>query len=211
MATVELQRRKATVYFLKSGDALDREAIFLEVKYDDLYHCLISRDHGQVYVQLTKKAVNSTSGVSMPGPSHQKPMVSRRADNAATVLPGPQGLLPRYSGSQAEGQEILLKLTDNLQDEFGDALDREAIFLEVKYDDLYHCLISRDHGQVYVQLTKKAVNSTSGVSMPGPSHQKPMDVAVRLCQEINYAKSLFYEQQLMLRSGEHHEHLELDS
>uniref|UniRef100_A0A8C5RYW2 Intermembrane lipid transfer protein VPS13-like C-terminal domain-containing protein n=1 Tax=Laticauda laticaudata TaxID=8630 RepID=A0A8C5RYW2_LATLA len=154
---------------------------------------------------------------------------------------GPQGLLPRYSGSQAEGQEILLKLTDNLQDEFfiavenvdgygvvisskavyflksGDALDREAIFLEVKYDDLYHCLISRDHGQVYVQLTKKAVNSTSGVSMPGPSHQKPMvhvsaeDVAVRLCQEINYAKSLFYEQQLMLRSGEHHEQLELDS
>uniref|UniRef100_A0A670ZLE6 Vacuolar protein sorting 13 homolog D n=1 Tax=Pseudonaja textilis TaxID=8673 RepID=A0A670ZLE6_PSETE len=99
----------------------------------------------------------------------------------------------------------------------GDALDREAIFLEVKYDDLYHCLISRDHGQVYVQLTKKAVNSTSGIAMPGPSHQKPMvhvsaeDVAVRLCQEINYAKSLFYEQQLMLRSGEHHEHLELDS
>ncbi|ETE56470.1 Vacuolar protein sorting-associated protein 13D, partial [Ophiophagus hannah] len=59
-----------------SGDALDREAIFLEVKYDDLYHCLISRDHGQVYVQLTKKAVNSTSGISMPGPSHQKPMGS---------------------------------------------------------------------------------------------------------------------------------------
>ena len=28
------------VYFLKSGDYLDREAIFLEVKYDDLYHCL---------------------------------------------------------------------------------------------------------------------------------------------------------------------------
>lgn len=64
------------VYFLKSGDYVDREAIFLEVKYDDLYHCLVSKDHGKVYVQVTKKAVNSSSGVSIPGPSHQKPMVS---------------------------------------------------------------------------------------------------------------------------------------
>ncbi|KAK2507620.1 hypothetical protein MC885_011588, partial [Smutsia gigantea] len=30
---------------------------------------------------------------------------------------GPQGLLPRYSESQAEGQEQLFKLTDNIQDE----------------------------------------------------------------------------------------------
>lgn len=64
------------VYFLKSGDYLDREAIFLEVKYNDLYHCLVSKDHGKVYVQVTKKAVNTSSGVSIPGPSHQKPMVS---------------------------------------------------------------------------------------------------------------------------------------
>lgn len=63
------------VYFLKSGDYPDREAIFLEVKYDDLYHCLVSKDHGKVYVQLTKKAVNTSSGVAMPGPSQQKPMV----------------------------------------------------------------------------------------------------------------------------------------
>lgn len=63
------------VYFLKSGDYTDREAIFLEVKYDDLYHCLVSKDHGKVYVQLTKKAVNTSSGVAMPGPSQQKPMV----------------------------------------------------------------------------------------------------------------------------------------
>uniref|UniRef100_A0ACB8EDH9 Vacuolar protein sorting-associated protein 13D n=1 Tax=Sphaerodactylus townsendi TaxID=933632 RepID=A0ACB8EDH9_9SAUR len=154
---------------------------------------------------------------------------------------GPQGLLPRYSESQAEGQEQLFKLTDNIQDEFfiavenidsycviisskavyflksGDYVDREAIFLEVKYSDLYHCLISKDHGKVYVQLTKRAVNSSSGVSMPGLSHQKPMvhvkseALAVKLSQEINYAKSLFYEQQLMLRSSEHHEQLELDS
>lgn len=64
------------VYFLKSGDYVDREAIFLEVKYDDLYHCLVSKDHGKVYVQVTKKATSSSSGVSIPGPSHQKPMVS---------------------------------------------------------------------------------------------------------------------------------------
>lgn len=63
------------VYFLKSGDYTDREAIFLEVKYDDLYHCLVSKDHGNVYIQLTKKAVNTSSGVAMPGPSQQKPMV----------------------------------------------------------------------------------------------------------------------------------------
>lgn len=30
---------------------------------------------------------------------------------------GPQGLLPRYLESQAEGQEQLFKLTDNIQDE----------------------------------------------------------------------------------------------
>ncbi|XP_072833810.2 intermembrane lipid transfer protein VPS13D [Pogona vitticeps] len=154
---------------------------------------------------------------------------------------GPQGLLPRYSDSQAEGQELLFKLTDNIEDEFfiaaenidsyyviisskavyflknGNNMDRDSIFLEVKYDDLYHCLISKDHGKVYLQLTKKAVNSSSGVAMPGPSHQKPMvhvtaeELAVKLSQEINYAKSLFYEQQLMLRSSEQQEQLELDS
>lgn len=63
------------VYFLKPGDYVDREAIFLEVKYDDLYHCLVSKDHGKVYVQLTKKAESTGSGVAIPGPSHQKPMV----------------------------------------------------------------------------------------------------------------------------------------
>lgn len=63
------------VYFLKPGDYVDRERIFLEVKYDDLYHCLVSKDHGKVYLQLTKKAENTTSGVAIPGPSHQKPMV----------------------------------------------------------------------------------------------------------------------------------------
>ncbi|XP_048963118.1 intermembrane lipid transfer protein VPS13D isoform X7 [Canis lupus dingo] len=99
----------------------------------------------------------------------------------------------------------------------GDYVDREAIFLEVKYDDLYHCLVSKDHGKVYVQVTKKAVNSSSGVSIPGPSHQKPMvhvkseGLAVKLSQEINYAKSLYYEQQLMLRLSENQEQLELDS
>uniref|UniRef100_A0A8C0IWM2 Intermembrane lipid transfer protein VPS13-like C-terminal domain-containing protein n=1 Tax=Chelonoidis abingdonii TaxID=106734 RepID=A0A8C0IWM2_CHEAB len=154
---------------------------------------------------------------------------------------GPQGLLPRYSESQAEGQEQLFKLTDNIQDEFfiaventdsycvlisskavyflksGDYVDREAIFLEVKYDHLYHCLISKDHGKVYVQLTKKAGNTSSGVAIPGPSQQKPMVhvksevLAVKLSQEINYAKSLYYEQQLMLRLSENQEELELDS
>ena len=63
------------VYFLKPGDYVDREAIFLEVKYDDLYHCLVSRDHGKVYVQLTKKADSTSSGVAIPGPSQQRPMV----------------------------------------------------------------------------------------------------------------------------------------
>ncbi len=63
------------VYFLKPGEFADREAIFLEVKYDDLFHCLVSKDHGKVYVQLTKKAESTSSGVAIPGPSHQKPMV----------------------------------------------------------------------------------------------------------------------------------------
>lgn len=63
------------VYFLKSGDCMDRDSIFLEVRYDDLYHCLVSKDHGNMYIQLTKKAVNTSSGVAMPGPSQQRPMV----------------------------------------------------------------------------------------------------------------------------------------
>lgn len=85
------------VYFLKSGDYVDREAIFLEVKYDDLYHCLVSKDHGKVYVQVTKKAGNPSSGVPVPGPAHQKPMVSARGRSA-------------YSshGSARRGRAVLL-------------------------------------------------------------------------------------------------------
>uniref|UniRef100_A0A3Q2P4M1 Vacuolar protein sorting 13 homolog D n=1 Tax=Fundulus heteroclitus TaxID=8078 RepID=A0A3Q2P4M1_FUNHE len=152
---------------------------------------------------------------------------------------GPQGLLPRYSATQAEGQEQLFRLTDNIHSEFiavepidtycvlisskvvyflkpGDYVDREGIFLEVKYDDLYHCLVSKDHGKVYVQLTKKAENTSSGVAIPGPSHQKPMvhvkseTLAVKISQEINYAKSLYYEQQLMLPADENEEFLLLE-
>ncbi|XP_026223935.1 vacuolar protein sorting-associated protein 13D isoform X3 [Anabas testudineus] len=154
---------------------------------------------------------------------------------------GPQGLLPRYSPVQADGQEQLFHLTDNIHSEFfiavepidsycvlisskvvyflkpGDYVDREAIFLEVKYDDLYHCLVSKDHGKVYVQLTKKAESTSSGVAIPGPSHQKPMvhvkseNLAVKISQEINYAKSLYYEQQLMLPASENEDCLLLES
>ncbi|KAJ3586857.1 hypothetical protein NHX12_013249 [Muraenolepis orangiensis] len=154
---------------------------------------------------------------------------------------GPQGLLPRYSAQQANGQEQLFQLTDNIHLEFfvatepmdtycvlisskvvyflkpGDYVDREAIFLEVKYDDLYHCLVSRDHGKVYVQLTKKANSNSSGVAIPGPSQQRPMvhikneSLAVKISQEINYAKSLYYEQQLMLPPSDLHDGLLLDS
>ncbi|XP_047579572.1 intermembrane lipid transfer protein VPS13D isoform X3 [Lutra lutra] len=186
------------------------------------------------FASETAQAVRDTATLSGPRTQAQRVRKPR-------CCTGPQGLLPRYSESQAEGQEQLFKLTDNIQDEFfiavenidsycvlissravyflkrGDYVDREAIFLEVKYDDLYHCLVSKDHGKVYVQVTKKAVNSSSGVSIPGPSHQKPMvhvkseGLAVKLSQEINYAKSLYYEQQLMLRLNENQEQLELDS
>ncbi|XP_039079085.1 vacuolar protein sorting-associated protein 13D isoform X4 [Hyaena hyaena] len=186
------------------------------------------------FASETAQAVRDTATLSGPRTQAQRVRKPR-------CCTGPQGLLPRYSESQAEGQEQLFRLTDNIQDEFfiavenidsycvlisskavyflksGDYVDREAIFLEVKYDDLYHCLVSKDHGKVYVQVTKKAVNSSSGVSIPGPSHQKPMvhvkseGLAVKLSQEINYAKSLYYEQQLMLRLNENQEQLELDS
>ncbi|XP_059188288.1 intermembrane lipid transfer protein VPS13D [Centropristis striata] len=154
---------------------------------------------------------------------------------------GPQGLLPRHSSTQSDGQEQLFRLTDNIHSEFfiavepidsycvlisskvvyflrpGEYVDREAIFLEVKYDDLYHCLVSKDHGKVYVQLTKKAESTSSGVAMPGPSHQKPMvhvkseSLAIKISQEINYAKSLYYEQQLMLPPSENEDCLLLES
>ncbi|XP_060026866.1 intermembrane lipid transfer protein VPS13D isoform X2 [Erinaceus europaeus] len=186
------------------------------------------------FASETAQAVRDTATLSGPRTQAQRVRKPR-------CCTGPQGLLPRYSESQAEGQEQLFKLTDNIQDELfiaventdsycvlisskavyflksGDYVDREAIFLEVRYDDLYHCLVSKDHGKVYVQVTKKAVNTSSGVSIPGPSHQKPMVhvksevLAVKLSQEINYAKSLYYEQQLMLRLSENQEQLELDS
>ncbi|KAI5095714.1 vacuolar protein sorting-associated protein 13D isoform X1, partial [Silurus meridionalis] len=154
---------------------------------------------------------------------------------------GPQGLLPRFSSKQANGQEQLFCLTDNIHSEYfiavepidtysvlisskvvyflkpGEYVDRESIFLEVKYDDLYHCLVSKDHGKVYVQLTKKAESTGSGVAIPGPSHQKPMvhvkseSLAVKISQEVNYAKSLYYEQQLMLPPSENEDSLLLDS
>ncbi|XP_039657872.1 vacuolar protein sorting-associated protein 13D isoform X1 [Perca fluviatilis] len=154
---------------------------------------------------------------------------------------GPQGLLPRHSATQADGQEQLFRLTDNIHSEFfiavepidsycvlisskvvyflrpGEYVDREAIFLEVKYDDLYHCLVSKDHGKVYVQLTKKAESTSSGMAIPGPSHQKPMvhvkseSLAIKISQEINYAKSLYYEQQLMLPASENEDCLLLES
>uniref|UniRef100_A0A3Q3XBB5 UBA domain-containing protein n=1 Tax=Mola mola TaxID=94237 RepID=A0A3Q3XBB5_MOLML len=154
---------------------------------------------------------------------------------------GPQGLLPRHSATQADAQEQLFRLTDNIHSEFfiavepidsycvlisskvvyflkpGDYVDREAIFLEVKYDDLYHCLVSKDHGRVYVQLTKKAESTSSGVAIPGTSHQKPMvhvkseSLAIKISQEINYAKSLYYEQQLMLPASENEDCLLLEA
>ncbi|XP_007491817.2 intermembrane lipid transfer protein VPS13D isoform X1 [Monodelphis domestica] len=186
------------------------------------------------FASETAQAVRDTATLSGPRTQAQRVRKPR-------CCTGPQGLLPRYSESQADGQEQLFRLTDNIQDEFfiavenidsycvlissravyflksGDYVDREAIVLEVRYDDLYHCLVSKDHGKVYVQLTKKAVNTSSGVVIPGPSHQKPMVhvkselLAVKLSQEINYAKSLYYEQQLMLRLSENQEQLELDS
>ncbi|XP_071432103.1 intermembrane lipid transfer protein VPS13D isoform X4 [Pithys albifrons albifrons] len=186
------------------------------------------------FASETAQAVRDTATLS--GPRTQAERARR-----PRCCRGPQGLLPRYRDSHAEGQELLFRLTDDIQHEFfiavenmdsccvlissravyflksGDYTDREAIFLEVRYDDLYHCLVSRDHGNVYIQLTKKAVNTSSGVAMPGPSQQKPMvkvkseALAVKLSQEINYAKSLYYEQQLMLRLSENPEQLELDS
>ncbi|XP_063292174.1 intermembrane lipid transfer protein VPS13D isoform X2 [Pelobates fuscus] len=186
------------------------------------------------FASETAQAVRDTATLS----GHRTQVQRVRRPRCCT---GPQGLLPRYSDIQAEGQEQLFRLTDNIQDEFfiavehidsycvlisskavyflkwGDYVDREAIFLEIKYDDLYHCLVSKDHGRIYVQLTKKADTSSSGVAFPGPSQQKPMvhvkseTLAVKISQEINYAKSLYYEQQLMLRLTEDSEHLDVDS
>ncbi|KAM4703144.1 intermembrane lipid transfer protein VPS13D [Rhinophrynus dorsalis] len=186
------------------------------------------------FASETAQAVRDTATLS----GHRMQVQRVRRPRCCT---SPQGLLPRYSEIQAEGQEQLFRLTDSIQDEFfiavehidsycvlisskavyflkwGDYVDREAIFLEVKYDDLYHCLVSKDHGKIYVQLTKKAENTSSGIAIPGPSHQKPMVIvksealAVKISQEVNYAKSLYYEQQLMLRVTEEQEYLDLDS
>ncbi|XP_023192292.1 vacuolar protein sorting-associated protein 13D isoform X1 [Xiphophorus maculatus] len=153
---------------------------------------------------------------------------------------GPQGLLPLFSATQAEGQEQLFRLTNNIHSEFlmavepidtysvlisskavyflkpGDSVNREGIVLEVKYDDLIHCLVSREYGKVYVQLTKKAENSTSGVSIPGPSQQRPMvqvkneSLAYKISKQINFAKSLYYEQQLMLPADDNEDYLLLE-
>ncbi|XP_068096572.1 intermembrane lipid transfer protein VPS13D isoform X2 [Hyperolius riggenbachi] len=186
------------------------------------------------FASETAQAVRDTATLS----GHRMQTQRVRRPRCCT---SPQGLLPRYSDIQAEGQEQLFRLTDNIQDEFfiavehidsycvlissktvyflkwGEYVDRDAIFLEVKYDDLYHCLVSKDHGKIYVQLTKKAENSSSGIAIPGPSHQKPMvhvkseTLAVKISQEVNYAKSLYYEQQLMLRQTEEQDNLDINA
>uniref|UniRef100_A0A8C2SZ41 Vacuolar protein sorting 13 homolog D n=1 Tax=Coturnix japonica TaxID=93934 RepID=A0A8C2SZ41_COTJA len=166
------------------------------------------------FASETAQAVRDTATLS--GPRTQAERVRK-----PRCCRGPQGLLPRYSEilicTNIEKYCVLISSKAVYFLKSGDYTDREAIFLEVKYDDLYHCLVSKDHGKVYVQLTKKAVSTSSGVAMPGPSQQKPMVnvksevLAVKLCQEINYAKSLYYEQQLMLRLSENQEQLELDS
>ncbi|CAN2388149.1 Vacuolar protein sorting 13 homolog D (S. cerevisiae) [Pristimantis euphronides] len=185
------------------------------------------------FASETAQAVRDTATLS----GHRMQVQRVRRPRCCT---SPQGLLPRYSETEAEGQEQLFRLTDNIQDEFfiavehidsycvlisskavyflkwGEYVDRDAIFLEIKYDDLYHCLVSKDHGKIYVQLTKKAETTSSGIAIPGPSHQKPMvhvkseALAVKISQEINYAKSLYYEQQLMLRQTEEQENLDLN-
>ncbi|XP_048417069.2 intermembrane lipid transfer protein VPS13D isoform X1 [Stegostoma tigrinum] len=186
------------------------------------------------FASETAQAVRETTTVS------NYRMLNQRVRRPRCCI-GPHRLLPRYSEKQAEGQEQLFKVTDNIQAEFfiaveqidsycvlisskavyflkhGDYIDRDAIFLEVKYDDLYHCLITKDHGRAYLQLTKKAESSSSGVAIPGPSHHKPMvhvkseSLALKISQEINYAKSLYYEQQLKLQATQNQENLELDS
>ncbi|XP_078281630.1 intermembrane lipid transfer protein VPS13D isoform X1 [Rhinoraja longicauda] len=183
------------------------------------------------FASETAQAVRETTTVN----NHR--MLNQRNRKPRCCI-GPHGLLPRYSDKQADGQEQLFRVTDNIQAEFfiaveqidsycvlisskavyflkrGEYVDRDAIFLEVKYDDLYHCLITKDHGKAYLQLTKKAESSSSGVAIPGPSHHKPLvhvkseNLALKISQEINYAKSLYYEQQLKLQTNEN---LELDS
>ncbi|XP_072334512.1 intermembrane lipid transfer protein VPS13D isoform X1 [Scyliorhinus torazame] len=186
------------------------------------------------FASETAQAVRETTTIS----NHR--MLIQRVRKPRCCI-GPHGLLPRYSEKQAEGQEQLFRVTDNIQAEFfiaveqidsycvlisskavyflkhGEYIDKDAIFLEVKYDDLYHCLITKDHGRAYLQLTKKAESSSSGVAIPGPSHHKPMvhvkseKLALKISQEINYAKSLYYEQQLKLQANQNQENLELDS
>lgn len=55
------------------------------------------------------------------------------------------------------------------------------------------------------------VSQGHSLCCPLQVHVKSEALAVKLSQEINYAKSLYYEQQLMLRLSENQEHLELDA
>ncbi|XP_042687544.1 vacuolar protein sorting-associated protein 13D isoform X3 [Centrocercus urophasianus] len=62
------------------------------------------------FASETAQAVRDTATLS--GPRTQAERVRK-----PRCCRGPQGLLPRYSESEAEGQEQLFKLTDNIQDE----------------------------------------------------------------------------------------------
>jgi len=62
------------------------------------------------FASETAQAVRDTATLSGPRTQAQRVRKPR-------CCSGPQGLLPRYSESQAEGQEQLFKLTDNIQDE----------------------------------------------------------------------------------------------
>ncbi|XP_048580764.1 intermembrane lipid transfer protein VPS13D isoform X3 [Nematostella vectensis] len=107
---------------------------------------------------------------------------------------GPNGSIPRYSRTHAEGQEIMLKLNENNFNEkfvLSESVRRdkeerlkaiittegvyfvrakgtpspEAIVLLVKYCDLYECQPLSGDGRDYIELVMKADNS----SVPTPS------------------------------------------
>ncbi|XP_076466689.1 LOW QUALITY PROTEIN: intermembrane lipid transfer protein VPS13D-like [Babylonia areolata] len=176
-------------------------------------------------LDLTSGVANALRDTSR-GSSH-KPPPRRRTPRCCH---GPGGLLPLYSATQAGAQHILYELNQQDYSEFlvvveqlrsePDSLhalvsSRQVIFLNhltgstdnivlsILLQHLSHCKSIEKDGRYYVELTMKAGNNGGASSLRSPQVRcDRQQMAVKVAQEIKYAKNLYDEKTQTLREME---------
>ncbi|KAL8611447.1 hypothetical protein ACOMHN_014502 [Nucella lapillus] len=176
-------------------------------------------------LDLTSGVANALRDTSR-GSSHKPPPRQR----VPRCCQGPGGLLPLYSSSQAAAQQILYELNQQDYSEFlvvveqlrsePDSLhavisSRQVMFLNhlsghadnimlsIWLQELAHCKSTEKDGRHYVELTLKAGNNGGASSLRSPQVRcDRQHMAVKVAQEIKYAKNLYDEKMQTLREME---------